>query len=99
MVPPKEEDEDVELENAEEDGDNLSVQDETDEPDWAEDDDDDAILVDLAAPSSEDQPLQTILKSETDVVAWKQEVERITPLLKITLRQDAKVILLQTMQF
>lgn len=53
MIPPKEEDEDVELENNGEDDENISVQGNSDdEPDWAEDDDDDAVLVDLAAPSN-----------------------------------------------
>ncbi|KAK6729140.1 hypothetical protein RB195_006281 [Necator americanus] len=40
--------------------------------------------------SSEDVPKQAVLHSNTDVIAWREEVERVTPLLKITIRQDAK---------
>uniref|UniRef100_A0A8R1EAG3 Uncharacterized protein n=1 Tax=Caenorhabditis japonica TaxID=281687 RepID=A0A8R1EAG3_CAEJA len=30
------------------------------------------------------------MQSDTDAITWKQEVERVAPQLKITLRQDAK---------
>ncbi|PAV87257.1 hypothetical protein WR25_15125 [Diploscapter pachys] len=78
MVPPPVEDDDVHIEE--------------DEPDYVVDDDEDALLVDLAAPTqnTQENPMQAILKSDTDAFTWKQEVERVTPLLKITLRQDAK---------
>lgn len=42
----------------------------------------------------QEQPLESILHSETDANSWKREVERMTPQLKITIRQDAKVICL-----
>lgn len=35
-------------------------------------------------------PLQSVLQSNTDAITWKQEVERVAPQLKITLKQDAK---------
>uniref|UniRef100_A0A915CE95 Intraflagellar transport protein 57 homolog n=1 Tax=Parascaris univalens TaxID=6257 RepID=A0A915CE95_PARUN len=60
-------------------------------------DDDNGILMDLqSAPIpglekiEENKPLDGILHSETDVNSWKLEVERMTPQLKITIRQDAK---------
>ncbi|KHN73240.1 Intraflagellar transport protein che-13 [Toxocara canis] len=61
-------------------------------------DDDDGILIDLqSAPipgvdSSQhsEQPLESILHSETDANSWKLEVERMAPQLKITIRQDTK---------
>uniref|UniRef100_A0A9J2PB62 Intraflagellar transport protein 57 homolog n=1 Tax=Ascaris lumbricoides TaxID=6252 RepID=A0A9J2PB62_ASCLU len=61
-------------------------------------DDDNGILMDLqSAPipgldktEQNEQPLESILHSETDANSWKREVERMTPQLKITIRQDAK---------
>uniref|UniRef100_A0A158PCI6 Intraflagellar transport protein 57 homolog n=1 Tax=Angiostrongylus cantonensis TaxID=6313 RepID=A0A158PCI6_ANGCA len=40
--------------------------------------------------SSEDNPKQAILHSDIDAQAWRKEVERVTPFLKIVIRQDAK---------
>ncbi|VDO86623.1 unnamed protein product [Heligmosomoides polygyrus] len=56
-------------------------------------DEDDGVFVDLSAPLNNDpkeSSIQAVLHSNTDVVEWRQEVERVTPLLKITIRQDAK---------
>uniref|UniRef100_A0A1I7W8V8 Intraflagellar transport protein 57 homolog n=1 Tax=Heterorhabditis bacteriophora TaxID=37862 RepID=A0A1I7W8V8_HETBA len=107
MIPPVVEDEDVEVDREEEEI--MADEIEEAELDFVEDDDD-TVLVDLAAPSLtetqvrlsaydlflpskykfQDRPLQTILKSDTNVISWKEEVERVTPHLKITIRQDAK---------
>ncbi|EFO14185.2 huntingtin-interacting protein-1 protein interactor [Loa loa] len=61
------------------------------------DDDDNEIVMDLKAmPSSRitggknQQPLDRILHSDTDVDSWKIEVERVAPRLKVTFEQDAK---------
>ncbi|CAJ0963317.1 unnamed protein product, partial [Mesorhabditis belari] len=91
MVPPVNEDEDMNV-DSEKDSDSEGVPD--DEIDVADDDDDNAILVDLAAPIGADRapnnPQQDLLKSSIDAQSWKTEVERVTPQLKITIRQDAK---------
>ncbi|PAV77749.1 hypothetical protein WR25_22724 isoform A [Diploscapter pachys] len=90
MVPPPVEDDDVHVDEDEDKHSNNDI--EEDEPDYVVDDDEDALLVDLAVPTqnTQENPMQAILKSDTDAFTWKQEVERVTPLLKITLRQDAK---------
>ncbi|CAD6189804.1 unnamed protein product [Caenorhabditis auriculariae] len=105
MIPPPEEDDDVQVDEEDNDSADGEIEEEA-ETDFI-DDDDDAIHVDLTAPSqlnngvsyhahflnvqhSQDAPIQGILQSTTDSVAWKQEVERVAPLLKITIRQDAK---------
>ncbi|VDN00845.1 unnamed protein product [Thelazia callipaeda] len=55
------------------------------------DDEDHGIDIDLQAlPLVAEQPLESILKSDTDVTSWKAEVERAAPQLKIIIRQDAK---------
>lgn len=41
--------------------------------------------------SSVPEEKKEILQSDTDATEWKLEVERVTPSLKITIRQDAKV--------
>ncbi|VDK44918.1 unnamed protein product [Anisakis simplex] len=64
----------------------------------AADDDDNGILMDLqSAPilgvdsdEPKEQPIESILHSETNSNSWKLEVERMAPQLKITIRQDAK---------
>uniref|UniRef100_A0A0N4ZBA0 Intraflagellar transport protein 57 homolog n=1 Tax=Parastrongyloides trichosuri TaxID=131310 RepID=A0A0N4ZBA0_PARTI len=58
--------------------------------------DDNAVYIDLDANTKEEQlenfdepEIQAIKKSETNSEAWKEEVERAIPQLKITLRSDA----------
>ncbi|EPB72594.1 intraflagellar transport protein che-13 family protein [Ancylostoma ceylanicum] len=88
MIPPEKEDDDVAVDQEEEDDDETEVADD----DYI-DDDDGGVYVDLSAPLNNEQqdiPKQAILHSNTDVIAWREEVERVTPLLKITIRQDAK---------
>lgn len=87
MIPPEREEEDVAVDQDEEE-DNES---EDAEEDYI--DEDDGVFVDLSAPLNNDpkeSSIQAVLHSNTDVVEWRQEVERVTPLLKITIRQDAK---------
>ncbi|CAI4226690.1 unnamed protein product [Auanema sp. JU1783] len=86
MIPPPTEDEDVDIDKDDED---PETDNEDSEPDWA-DDDDDPEIVDLAVPSTTEQPIQTILHSDIDANLWKTEVERVTPMLKVVIRQDAK---------
>ncbi|KJH53321.1 hypothetical protein DICVIV_00444 [Dictyocaulus viviparus] len=87
MVPPEREDDDIAVDQDEE---NDSVS-EVEEDDYI--DDDDGVYVDLSAPlhnEPENNQIQAILHSNTDVQAWREEVERVTPFLKIVVRQDAK---------
>uniref|UniRef100_A0A914W4J4 Intraflagellar transport protein 57 homolog n=1 Tax=Plectus sambesii TaxID=2011161 RepID=A0A914W4J4_9BILA len=71
---------------------------EEDEPELA-DDDDDAGFLDLQGLHEvggggrlnlDGEVTKEILQSDTDAMAWKLEVERVMPSLKITIRQDAK---------
>jgi hypothetical protein len=67
----------------------------------ADDDDDDGGFFDLNAavqstPGGANQVAgeqinKEILKSDTNATEWALEVERVTPTLKIVVRQDAKV--------
>ncbi|CAG9540491.1 unnamed protein product, partial [Cercopithifilaria johnstoni] len=61
------------------------------------DDDDNEIVMDLEVMLSSritddknQQPLDGILHSNTDVNSWKLEVERVAPRLKVTFEQDSK---------
>ncbi|KAK6018162.1 hypothetical protein OSTOST_16265 [Ostertagia ostertagi] len=57
-------------------------------------DEDEGVFVDLSAPlnnENQENPIQAVLHSNTDATTWYEEVERVTPLLKITIRQDAKI--------
>uniref|UniRef100_A0A914CP53 Intraflagellar transport protein 57 homolog n=1 Tax=Acrobeloides nanus TaxID=290746 RepID=A0A914CP53_9BILA len=59
-------------------------------------DDDTGVLVDMQAVGSDipevetDKQLQGIIHTKIEPTSFKQEVERVTPQLKITLRADAK---------
>uniref|UniRef100_A0A8R1I2X4 Intraflagellar transport protein 57 homolog n=1 Tax=Caenorhabditis japonica TaxID=281687 RepID=A0A8R1I2X4_CAEJA len=92
MIPPKEEDEDTAVD--EQDDDEESEEVEEDPSNFLDDDDDDHVVeIDLKAQglvTESKTPLQGVLQSDTDAITWKQEVERVAPQLKITLRQDAK---------
>ncbi|CAB01880.1 Intraflagellar transport protein che-13 [Caenorhabditis elegans] len=92
MIPPKEEDEDTAVDEQDEDDDNDDI---VEEPmNFLDDDDDDNVIeIDLKAQglaTESKNPLQSVLQSNTDAITWKQEVERVAPQLKITLKQDAK---------
>ncbi|CAI5438568.1 unnamed protein product [Caenorhabditis angaria] len=103
MIPPKIEDEDVHVDEDDdqnEDNDPNGIEEEDDNMNLLDDDDDDenVIEIDLKAQgistttstNEEKTPLQGVLKSTTDSVSWKHEVDRVAPMLKITIRQDAK---------
>ncbi|KAK6051649.1 hypothetical protein COOONC_10847 [Cooperia oncophora] len=88
MIPPEREEEDVGVDQDEEEEETSEVE----EEDFI--DEDDGVFVDLSAPLSnenQENPIQAVLHSNTDAISWYEEVERVTPLLKITIRQDAKV--------
>ncbi|XGW20597.1 hypothetical protein V3C99_003968 [Haemonchus contortus] len=88
MIPPEREDEDVAVDQEDEDEDEVS---EAEEEDYI--DEDEGVFVDLSAPlnnENQENPMQAVLHSNTDATSWYEEVERVTPLLKITIRQDAK---------
>ncbi|PIO54228.1 hypothetical protein TELCIR_24414, partial [Teladorsagia circumcincta] len=88
MIPPEREDEDVAVDQDEEDDETSEIE----EEDFI--DEDDGVFVDLSAPlnnENQENPIQAVLHSNTDATTWYEEVERVTPLLKITIRQDAKV--------
>ncbi|VDO28343.1 unnamed protein product [Haemonchus placei] len=88
MIPPEREDEDVAVDQEDEDDDEVS---EAEEEDYI--DEDEGVFVDLSAPlnnENQENPMQAVLHSNTDATSWYEEVERVTPLLKITIRQDAK---------
>ncbi|CAL2029236.1 unnamed protein product [Caenorhabditis brenneri] len=92
MIPPKEEDEDTAVDEQDDDDDNEDV---TEDPTiFLDDEDDDNVIeIDLKAQgvvTESKDPLKSVLQSNTDSISWKQEVERVAPQLKITLRQDAK---------
>ncbi|CAB3410733.1 unnamed protein product [Caenorhabditis bovis] len=91
MIPPKDDDDDDVHVDEDDDGSNDDEIVEEDDL-IGDDDDDDAISIDLKAPTiiTEEAPLQAMLHNTTDVIQWKQEVDRVAPLLKITIRQDAK---------
>ncbi|TKR94561.1 hypothetical protein L596_008828 [Steinernema carpocapsae] len=70
---------------------------EDEDPMMAEDDDDmngfnEPGIFDSDAPESAQMApvLQEIIQSDVDKNQWKEEVDRVTPQLKITVRQDAK---------
>ncbi|CAP23340.2 Protein CBR-CHE-13 [Caenorhabditis briggsae] len=90
MIPPKEEDEDTAVDEQDDDDDDVAEEPTT----FLDDDDDDNVIeIDLKAQglvTESKNPLQSVLQSTTDSISWKQEVERVAPQLKITLRQDAK---------
>uniref|UniRef100_A0A0R3RN21 Intraflagellar transport protein 57 homolog n=1 Tax=Elaeophora elaphi TaxID=1147741 RepID=A0A0R3RN21_9BILA len=70
--------------------------DEDEQIDVAEDDDNEIVMDLKVMPSpritddKNQQPLDSILHSNTDVNSWKLEVERVAPHLKVTFEQDSK---------
>ncbi|WKX90446.1 hypothetical protein Q1695_009360 [Nippostrongylus brasiliensis] len=87
MIPPEREDEDVAVDQEEDDEEETEIEDD------AYIDEDDGVFIDLSAPLSnehQEKPIQSVMQNNTDAISWREEVERVTPQLKITIRQDAK---------
>ncbi|KAE9418023.1 hypothetical protein Angca_008195, partial [Angiostrongylus cantonensis] len=88
MIPPEREEDDIAVDQDEDDNSSSEIA----EEDYI--DEDEGVYVDdwfsIAICYFQDNPKQAILHSDIDAQAWRKEVERVTPFLKIVIRQDAK---------
>ncbi|VDM64043.1 unnamed protein product [Angiostrongylus costaricensis] len=86
MIPPEREEDDIAVDQDEEDDSSSERFKDVGRLTYSTE-----VSVNVNVQKALDHPKQAILHSDIDAQAWRKEVERVTPFLKIVIRQDAKV--------